>query len=333
MIILGDASWTILYSASILGPRRLLHIDADAFFTSCEEVIHPELRGKAIITGAERGIVACASYAAKKIGIKRGVTLRDAKTICPNLIVLPSDYETYSLFSRRMFMIIRRFTPQIEEYSIDEAFADITGLRRPLRSSYEGIARKIKNEIHSEIGFTVSIGLSLTKVLAKIGSKCQKPDGLTVIPGPSIALFLKNYPVEKVWGIGPATTAYLNKMGIKTALEFARMEEQTVKKGFTKPTIEIWQELRGQSVCPVISEEKSTYASISKTKTFSPSTSDADYLFAQLLRNLESACIKARRYKLSPRRIALYLKTADFGYHGCELRLNRASAYPIEIPM
>jgi DNA polymerase-4/DNA polymerase V len=308
-----------------------MHIDADAFFTSCEEVIHPELRGKAIITGAERGIVACASYAAKNIGIKRGVTLRDAKVICPDLVILPSDYETYSLFSRRMFMIIRRFTPQVEEYSIDEAFADITGLRRPLRSSYEGIARKIKNEIQREIGFTVSIGLSLTKVLAKIGSKYQKPDGLTVIPGPSIASFLKDYPVEKVWGIGPATTAYLNKMGIKTALEFARMSEQDVKKGFTKPAIEIWQELRGQSVCPVISEEKSTYASISKTKTFSPSTSDADYLFAQLLRNLESACIKARRYKLLPQRIALYLKTSDFGYHGCELRLNRASAYPMEI--
>lgn len=90
--------------------------------------------------------------------------------------------------------------------------------------------------------------------------------------------------------------------------------EQAVKKGFTKPAIEIWQKIRGQSVCPVISVEKSTYASISKTKTFSPSSSDADYLFAQLLRNLEAACIKGRRYKLSLRRIALYLKTNNFLY-------------------
>jgi len=312
-------------------PQAILHIDGDAFFTSCEELLHPELKGKPIITGAERGIVACASYAAKKIGIKRGVNLRDAKIICPELVVLPSDYETYSLFSRRMFMIMRQFTPQVEEYSIDEAFADITGLRRPLRSNYENIARKIKNEIHREIGFTVSVGLSLTKVLAKVGSKYQKPDGLTVIPGRSIANFLKDLPVDKVWGIGPATTAQLNKMGIKTALEFARMPEQSVKKSFTKPTIEIWQELRGQSACPVISEGKSTYASISKTKTFAPSTSDVDYLFAQLLRNLESACIKARRYKLAPRRIALFLKTNNFLYSGCEFRLNRPSAYPMDL--
>ena len=102
-------------------PQAILHIDGDAFFTSCEEVLHPELKGKPIITGAERGIVACASYAAKKIGIKRGVNLRDAKIICPGLVMLPSDYESYSLFSRRMFMIMRRFTPQVEEYSIDEA--------------------------------------------------------------------------------------------------------------------------------------------------------------------------------------------------------------------
>jgi DNA polymerase-4/DNA polymerase V len=312
-------------------PQAILHIDGDAFFTSCEEVLHPELRGKPVITGAERGIVACASYAAKKIGIKRGVNLRDAKIICPGLVVLPSDYETYSLFSRRMFMIMRRFTPQVEEYSIDEAFADITGLRRPLRSSYENIARKMKNEIQKEIGFTVSVGLSLTKVLAKVGSKYQKPDGLTVIPGRSIADFLKDLSIGKVWGVGPATTAQLNKMGIRSALEFARMPEQSIKKSFTKPTIEIWQELRGQSSCPVISEEKSTYASISKTKTFAPSTSDADYLFAQLLRNLESACIKARRYKLAPRRIALFLKTNNFLYSGCEVRLNRPSAYPMDL--
>jgi DNA polymerase-4/DNA polymerase V len=118
-------------------PRAIIHVDADAFFTSCEEAIHPELKGKPIITGGERGIVACASYAAKAMGIQRGVALHEAKRICPALVVLPSDYETYSLFSRRMFNIIRRFTPQVEEYSVDEAFADLTGMRRALRASYK----------------------------------------------------------------------------------------------------------------------------------------------------------------------------------------------------
>ncbi|MHB8772155.1 MAG: DNA polymerase Y family protein [Syntrophales bacterium] len=311
--------------------RAIIHVDADAFFTSCEEAINPALRGKAIITGGERGIVACASYAAKALGIRRGVSLHEAKRICPGLIVLPSDYETYSLFSRRMFNVMRRFTPQVEEYSIDEAFADLTGMRRPLRASYEAISLKIQAEIARELGITVSVGLSTTKVLAKIASKRRKPSGFTAVPGRAIPSALEGLPVEKVWGIGPATTEYLEKMGVRTALEFIRLPAETVRKRFTKPGVETWQELRGESVYPVVPEEKSVYASISKTKTFSPPTADRDYLFAHLLRNLESACIKARRYDLAARRIAAFLKKQDFDTTGCEAKLNRPSAQPLEL--
>jgi len=312
-------------------PRAILHIDGDAFFTSCEEAIHPELKDKPIVTGGERGIIACASYSAKKMGIKRGVSIWEARRICPDLLVMPSDYETYSLFSRRMFHIIRQFTPQVEGYSIDEAFADITGLRRVLRSSYETIGSRIKDEVCKNLGITVSVGLSVTKVLAKIGSKYQKPNGLTIIQGREIALYLQNLPVQDVWGIGHATASYLSKMGIRTALEFARMPESVVKARFTKPGIEIWHELRGESVYPVLSEEKSSYASISKTKTFAPPTSDPDYLFAHLMRNLESACIKARRYQLLPGKIVTYLKKQDFESVGQEVKLNRPCVYPMEL--
>jgi DNA polymerase-4/DNA polymerase V len=312
-------------------PRAIVHIDGDAFFTSCEEAIHPALRGKPIITGAERGIVACASYPAKKAGVKRGVPLHEARKLCPGLIVLPSDYETYSLFSRRMFGIMRRFTDQVEEYSIDEAFADITGMRRPLRSSYEVIVTNMKREIDRELGLTVSVGLSLTKVLAKVGSKYQKPNGMTVIPGRAIATYLQDLPVEKIWGIGHATASYMGKLGIRTALEFARMPVTAVRKKFTKPGVEIWRELRGESVYPVTTEEKSTYASISKMKTFAPPTSDPDYLFAHLLRNLESACIKARRYRLAPRKIVPILKRLNFDSEACEIRLSRPTSQPLEL--
>jgi DNA polymerase-4/DNA polymerase V len=311
-------------------PRAIAHIDGDAFFTSCEEAIHPELKGKALITGGERGIVACASYLAKKMGIKRGVPLHEARKICPSLIILPSDYETYSLFSRRMFDIMRRFTPDVEEYSIDEAFADITGMRRVLHSSYEEIALKMKKEIERDLGITVSVGLSITKVLAKVASKHLKPAGMTVIKGRDIAQYLCDLPVEKVWGIGPATTNYLAKMGIHYALEFAQLPEKTVLKKFTKPTVEIWQELRGASVYPVTMEEKSSYASISKTKTFAPPTSNAEYLFAHLMRNMESACIKARRYSLAPNKIVVFLKKNDFATVGSEAKLSRPCAFPLE---
>jgi DNA polymerase-4/DNA polymerase V len=312
-------------------PRAIVHIDGDAFFTSCEESIHPEFRGKALITGGERGIVACASYPAKKLGIKRGVPLHEARKICPGLIILPSDYETYSLFSRRMFSIMRRFTPDVEEYSIDEAFSDITGMRRALRSSYEEIVVKMKKEIERELGITVSVGLSITKVLAKVASKHQKPAGITIIKGRDIADYLCNLPVEKVWGIGNATTNYLAKMGIRYALEFARLPEKKVRDKFTKPGVEIWQELRGVSVYPVTLEEKSSYASISKTKTFAPPTSNAEYLFAHLMRNMESACIKARRYSLAPNKIVVFLKKNDFDTVGSEAKLSRPCAFPLEI--
>ena len=312
-------------------PRAIAHIDGDAFFTSCEEAIHPELKGKALITGGERGIVACASYAAKKSGIKRGVSLQEARKICPGLIILPSDYETYSLFSKRMFSIMRRFTPDVEEYSIDEAFADITGMRRALHSSYEEIALNMKKEVERSLGITVSIGLSITKVLAKVASKHQKPDGMTVIKGRDIADYLLTLPVEKIWGIGGATTNYLAKLGIHYALEFAQLPEKTVLQKFTKPVVEIWRELRGESVYPVTAEEKNSYASISKTKTFAPATSDTNYLFAHLMRNMESAFIKARQYSLAPHKIFVYLKKNDFDSVGREAKLSRPCNCPLEL--
>ena len=111
-------------------PQAIMHIDADAFFASCEQAIHPELKGKPVITGKERGIVAAASYEAKARGVTRAMRLFEVKKVCPDVIILPSDYETYSLFSVRMFEILRRFSPDVEEYSIDEAFVDLTGLRR-----------------------------------------------------------------------------------------------------------------------------------------------------------------------------------------------------------
>ncbi len=312
-------------------PQAVLHLDADAFFASCEQAVHPELRGRPVITGKERGIVAAASYEAKARGITRGVSLYDVKKICPDAVIVPSDYETYSLFSVRMFEILRRFSPDVEEYSIDEAFVDLTGLRRSFHGPYGLIAKKMQDTIGTELGITVSVGVSLSKVLAKIGSKHNKPHGLTIIPGRDIHLYLEKLPVEKVWGIGPNTAAFLGKFGIKTALQFARRDERFIQKHLSKPYQEIWHELNGRSVYPVVTESKSSYQSISKTKTFTPPSEDETLVFAQLSKNLENACIKARRYKLSATRLILFLRTQEFRDTGVEIRLNRATAYPIDL--
>jgi DNA polymerase-4/DNA polymerase V len=312
-------------------PRAIVHLDADAFFASCEQAIHPELRGRPVITGKERGIVAAASYEAKARGVQRGVRLWDVKKLCPDAVILPSDYETYSLFSVRMFEILRRFSPDVEEYSIDEAFMDLTGLRRSFHGSYESIARKMQETIQQELGLSVSVGMSLSKVLAKIGSKHKKPHGLTLIPGREIHLFLEKLPIEKVWGIGPNTAAFLNKCGITTALQFARKDEEFVQKHLSKPYQEVWHELNGRSVYPVVTEAKSSYQSISKAKTFTPASTDRTFVFAQLAKNLENACIKARRYKLAASRVVVFLRKQDFTGSGIEIKLTRPTAYPVEL--
>lgn len=258
------------------GSRAILHIDGDAFFASCEAALDPYLKGKCVVTGLERGIASSMSYEAKKRGVTRGMVLSDIRKVCPEAIILPSDYETYSLFSKRMFEIVRRYTPEVEEYSIDECFADLTGLRSPFGVSYEGIAARIKKELQSELGMTFSVGLAPTKVLAKVASKWRKPDGLTVIRTSDIPIYLKDLPAEKVWGIGPNTSAYFRKLGIISAFDLIAKEEPWVNGNLSKPFREIWRELRGENVYAVVSESKRDYQSISKTRTFTPPSSDTE---------------------------------------------------------
>ncbi|MGC2425011.1 MAG: DNA polymerase IV [Nitrospirota bacterium] len=312
-------------------PQAILHVDADAFFASCEQALHPELKGKPVITGKERGIVAAASYEAKRRGVTRAMRLFEVKKVCPDAVILPSDYESYSLFSMRMFEILRRFSPDVEEYSIDEAFVDLTGLRRMYHGSYGTIAEKIQHTIQTELDISVSIGVSLSKVLAKIGSKYKKPHGLTLIPGREIHTYLGKLPIDSVWGIGPNTAAYLNKFEVRTALDFAKKDEWFIKQHLAKPYQEVWNELNGRSVLRVTTETKSTYQSIGKSKTFTPPSSDETFIFAQLSKNLENACIKARRYRLVALRLVLFLRTQDFKDVGIEMQLNHPSAYPVEL--
>jgi DNA polymerase-4/DNA polymerase V len=312
-------------------PRAILHVDGDAFFTSVEQSIHPEWKGRPMVTGQERGIIACASYEAKALGIKRGVALHEARRMCPDLLVVPSDYETYSLYSKRMFDIIRRYTPIVEESSIDEGFADLTGLRRVHRTSYEEIARRIKEDIQRELDLTVSVGLSLTKGLAKLCSKFRKPNGFTAVPGYYVHLLLQRTPLEEVWGFGPNTVNLLEKHGLKTAYDFVMKPEPWVGRILGKVGREIWHELRGESIYAVNPEEKSTYLTIGKCKTFTAPSADREFVYAKLVRNVESACIKLRRHRLRARFIYAALRRRDFSQAAMEARLTRATAAPQEM--
>lgn len=311
--------------------NAIVHIDGDSFFASCEQAMHPEWKGKPVVTGKERGIASAMSYEAKKAGVHRGMILSDVKKVCPEAIIVASDYESYSLFSKRMFSIMRRFTNVVEEYGVDEGFADITGMRQSMGINYLKMARLMKEQVEKELGITVSVGLAPTKVLAKLASKWDKPDGFVYISGRKINDFLKTLPVGHVWGIGPNTAAYMNQLGIYTALDFIKKDRDYIEWQFTKPHQELWHELQGTKMYNVNTEEKTSYASISKTKTFTPASTDKEFVFSQLVKNLENACIKARRYDLVAKKVYIFIKEQNFQRHGMELELTRASAYPSDI--
>lgn len=311
-------------------PKAILHIDADAFFASVEQALDPSLKGKPVVTGKERGIIACANYLAKAHGVKRGIPLFKAKKICPGLVILPNDYETYGLFSRRMFDIMRKYTPMVEEYSVDEAFLDITGTRRLFRASYEEIAVRVQKEIQDELGITVSVGLSPSKSLAKICSKFRKPEGFTAVPGRYIHVLLQRTPLERVWGFGTNTVNLLHKYRLKTAYDFVLRSELWVRKLLHSPGHDIWNELRGKAVMKVAMEERAPKFTIMKSKTFTPPSTDSNFVFAKLMRNVESAFIKARRHKIRARMMGIVLRHQDFHHSGLEAKLNRPTSSPIE---
>jgi DNA polymerase-4/DNA polymerase V len=290
----------------------LLHVDADGFFAGVEQALNPALRGRPVVTGAERGIIAAASYEAKAAGVKRGLQLHEAKKLCPDLVILPSDYEAYSLYSQRMFEILRRFTPLVEEYSIDEAFADLSGCGEALGCPLETVAERLRNAVSSEMGLTVSVGISLTKTLAKLCSKFRKPNGQTILRREHVPIMLKRTTIDKVWGIGPASAAKLQAHGIATAYDFTRMDESAVLRLLHKPGHETGRELRGRRVFPLDLEGKRKYDSMMKGHTFSPPNDDPRFIFSEALKNMGAAFAKLRRHRHLAREIGLGLRLKDY---------------------
>jgi len=204
--------------------RRILHIDMDAFFAAVEGKRHPELKGKPVVIGGsgdptKRGVVSTASYEARKYGIHSALPLRTAYKLCPEAVFLPVDYDEYSRVSQIIKDILQEISPVMEDVGIDEAFLDISKIPKPP----EEIAQEIKERIKNETGLTCSIGIAPNKLLAKIASDIQKPDGLTIIKEQDIEGRIWPLLVRKLWGVGPKTEESLKKMGINTIGELASM--------------------------------------------------------------------------------------------------------------
>ncbi|MES2409596.1 MAG: DNA polymerase IV [Patescibacteria group bacterium] len=313
-------------------PRAIIHIDGDAFFAGCEIASRPWLRGKLVVVGAERGIACAFSYEAKALGIHRGMSIFEIRKKYPETIILSSNYLHYSMYSNRMVQIVGRYSSKVEHYSVDECFADITGMNEVLEMSYEEIARNIKNDLDTELGTTFSLGLSVTKVLAKCGSKHKKPSGFTVVRKSEIQDFLKNVSIGKVWGIGTEGSKSLTRENIFTAYDLVSKSEEWVRTNHSKPIQEIHSELNGIQIFGLHRHEtREDQKSIMCTRTFHPFSKDPSQVFSYLSKNIEEACARMRKLGLSSKNFSIFIKTKDFRYIGGEVKLIRETSYPEEI--
>lgn len=213
--------------------RRILHLDMDAFFASVEQKRYPKFIGKPIVIGGsgdptKRGVVSTASYAARKYGIHSAMPLKTAHRLCPNAVFLPVDYKEYSKISKKIKNILKEFSPIMQNAGIDEAFLDISLVDK----SSEEIAKDIKNRIKNELDLTCSIGIAPNKLLAKIASDMQKPDGLTVITEDDIENRIWPLDVRKLYGVGPKTEQHLHTMSIKTIGDLALLSIDSLIKRF-----------------------------------------------------------------------------------------------------
>lgn len=306
-------------------------MDGDAFFVAVEISKNPKLKGLPVVTGEEKGIVSALSYEAKAFGVVRGMPIFQIKKQFPNIIILPGDYKSYAKYSKMMFDIVRRYIDVVEEYSIDECFADLTGHDLPLKMSYEQIAEKIKREINEELNLSISLGIASTKVLAKLASKWQKPNGFTVIKNERINDFLDKTAIDKIWGIGTQTSIFLKRKGIKTALDFVNKNENWIQENLSKPYKILWYELKGISILKVDGEKRALYSSIQKTQSFHPHTNNIDFLLSELSKHVENACAKARYYNLVPKYISFFIKTKDFRYISYKIKLETPTNTPESI--
>ncbi|HEU4672301.1 MAG TPA: DNA polymerase IV [Candidatus Limnocylindrales bacterium] len=294
-------------------PRVLLHVDLDAFFASVEQRDRPELRGRPVVVGGggptDRGVVSAASYEARVFGIRSAMPLRTAAALCPEAVFVPVDGRKYDAVSRQVMAILRRFTPQVEPVSIDEAFLDVTG-STALFGDGEAIARQIRDAVRDEVGITASVGVAATKLVAKIGSDLRKPDGLVVVrPGEEPA-FLAPLPIARLWGVGPATATILREYGVATIGDLAALPVEVLVRRFGPHGAGLHDRALGVDPAPVGNDEGAK--SIGHEHTFDTDTSDRETLERTLLAMADGVAGRLRSAGLRARTITVKVRDSSF---------------------
>ena len=249
------------------GNRKIIHVDMDCFYAAVELRDRPELRGKPIAVGGRpegRGVIATASYEARKFGVKSATPSATAVRLCPDLIIVPGDFAKYRRDSKRVREILERFTSKIQPLSLDEAYLDVTGSQH-CGGSATRIAEEIRRLIKEEVGLTASAGVAPNKFLAKIASDLDKPDGLTVIRPAQIEAFMKTLPIEKIWGVGKVTAAKMHRLGYFTCGDLQKSTVATLTEQFGSWGAELFDYARGIDNRPVREERERKSLSVEET--------------------------------------------------------------------
>lgn len=235
--------------------RKIIHIDMDAFYASIEQRDHPEWKGKPLAVGhaEQRGVVAAASYEARKFGVRSAMASRRALKLCPQLIFVPGRMEVYKEVSVQIHEIFHQYTDLIEPISLDEAFLDVTDNKKNIPLAVD-IAKAIKQEIRERCQLVASAGVSYNKFLAKIASDYRKPDGLCTIHPDQALDFIASLPIESFWGVGPVTAKKMHLLGIHTGTELRACSQEMLVRQFGKAGLLYYAFARGEDDRPVVAE-------------------------------------------------------------------------------
>jgi len=291
-------------------PRKIIHVDMDAFYASVEQRDDPALRDRPVaVGGGHRGVVAAASYEARKFGVRSAMPSVTAKRRCPELVFVKPRFDVYRAVSQQIRAIFADYTDLIEPLSLDEAYLDVTEDRLGLGSA-RAIAEDIRRRIREETGLTASAGVSYCKFIAKLASDHRKPDGLTVITPERGAEFVATLPVARFHGVGPKTAARMERLGILTGADLSEWSLPALEAQFGSSGQWCWRICRGIDDREVKPDRP--YKSVSAERTFDEDLRDADALAAQLDRVAGYAWQRIERAEVVGRTVTLKVKFGDF---------------------
>ena len=285
----------------------------DAFYASVEQRDNPDYRGKPIVVGGSPegrgGVVATASYEARKFGVRSAMPSKKARQLCPEVIFVKPRFAVYKEVSQKIREIFRRYTDLIEPLSLDEAYLDVTQDKQNIGSAIE-IAKLIKQAIRDELQLTASAGVSINKFVAKIASDMNKPDGMTFIGPSSIASFMEKLPVEKFFGVGKVTADKMKKMGLFTGADLKKLPEDDMVKHFGKAGRFYYQIARGIDNREVQPNRETK--SIGAEDTFAYDLTEIDEMYVEIEKISQTVYNRLQTYQLKGRTITLKIKYSDF---------------------